>query len=93
MRKDLSLNAELEDLVAFDENASDKDVLQMLYYDMNPEQKLLYDYMNGEHGKQAILKPSGKPDFNAIARRMGITESKLQKLRKQIKKMIIDSGI
>ncbi len=93
IKKDLSLNAELEDLVSFDESASDKDLLNMVYYDMNPEQQLLYDYANGEHGKQAILKPSGIPDYSAIARKMNLPEQKVQKLRKQLKKMILESGV
>jgi DNA-directed RNA polymerase sigma subunit (sigma70/sigma32) len=93
IRKDLSLNADLEELTQFDENATDEDVMHMLYYDMNPQQKLLYDYTNGKHGKQAILKPSGKPDFNAIARKMGISNDQVQKIRKQLVKMIIDSKV
>lgn len=93
IRKDLSLNAELEDLTAFDEFAGDKDILNMVYYDMNHEQQLLYDYLNGEHGKTQIMKPSGQPDYKAIAKKIGIPEARVQKIRKQIRKMIVDIGL
>ena len=65
----------------------------MVYYDMNPEQQLVYDYLNGEHGKERLAKPSGQPDFRAIARRAGISENKVQKIRKQLRKMILDMGL
>jgi len=66
------------------------DLLQMVYYDMNPKQQLLYDYVAGAHGKEAILKPSGQADYRAIARKLKMPESQVQKLRKQLKKMIQD---
>ena len=84
VKRDLSLNAQLEDMVMYDEFASADDLLDMAYYDMNPKQQLLYDYVSGKHGKEAILKPSGQPDFKAIARKMNLPDSQIQKLRKQV---------
>jgi len=93
IRKDLSLNTQLEDLTASDEFAGDRDVLNMVYYDMNSDQQNLYDYLNGEHGKERLAKPSGQPDYKAIGKKLRMSEAKVQKTRKQIRKMIIDMGL
>lgn len=86
IRKDISLNADLEDLIAFDDMAAEKATLAMHYYDMSPEEQLLFDYAIGAHGKTAITKKSGMPDYKEIAKKMGISEAQVGALRKKLVK-------
>jgi DNA-directed RNA polymerase specialized sigma subunit len=88
VKKDLSLNQELEDLVTFQEISGDEAEIAMHYYDMNPQQQLVFDYATGRHGKPAILKPSGQVDWKALSLRVGLSEAQVQKLRKQITKTL-----
>lgn len=84
-RRDLSLNAELENIATFDENAADNAELAMHYYDMAPDEQVVFDYMSGLHGKPAILKPNQKEaDWKRIAQVSGMSESKVQKIRKRL---------
>lgn len=87
-RRDLSLNAELEEMNVTDTFSADEELIAMHYYDMNPEQQLVFDYATGRHGKQAILRPNGTADFRAIAQKLNMAESKVQKLRNQIIRMV-----
>jgi DNA-directed RNA polymerase specialized sigma subunit len=89
LRKDLSLNSDLENMVTFDEIAAvDDPIIQMHYYDMGPEEQNLFDYARGSHGKKKIAKPNGEPDWKEIARTMNISESKVNKLRQKIVKRV-----
>jgi len=87
-KKDLSLNSTLEDAVTHDDDAKGMATLEMHYYDMSKEQQTFYDYATGEHGKQIMIKPSGKIDYNRIANAMGITLPRLHKIQAQIKQMV-----
>lgn len=84
LRKDLSLNADLEDLATTGEEDIQKSREAMLYYDLGPEAQLVYDCARGAHGKNAITKPNGKPDWGAIGNRLNMSETKVQRLRTQI---------
>lgn len=92
VRKDLSLNADLEDYATAGELDSDEEMLAMVYYDLPPEAQLLFDYSQGKHGKKAILKPNGKPDYKRIAQKISMSETKVQKLRKTIARQIPSIG-
>ena len=84
-RRDLSLNAELENVATFDEGSADEAELAMHYYDMSPEEQLVFDHTSGLHGKQKILKKNQKEaDWKEIARVTGLSESKVQKIRKKL---------
>lgn len=88
-RKDLSLNQELEDLNIYDDDSAGKDVLAMYYYDMAPEEQVIYDYATGSHGKEAILKANKTDaDYRAIARKAGIPESKVLKIRNKLARKV-----
>lgn len=83
-RQDLSLNAETEHLTAADYGTTDYDELSMHYYDMTPDEQNVFDYVGGFHGRPAILKSSGEPDYNRIGRLTGLPPTKVQKIRKTI---------
>jgi DNA-directed RNA polymerase sigma subunit (sigma70/sigma32) len=84
-RKDLSLNQELEDLAYFDDFSAEKAELSMHYFDMDPEEQLVYEHIEGLNGKKALLKKNGvDADWEAIARETGMPLSKVQKIRKRL---------
>lgn len=86
IKKTLSLNEQLEDLVTFQDISEDEAEMAMLYYDLSPEQQLVFDYASGTHGKQAILKANRNVDWERIARTIGISLHKVQKARDHIVK-------
>jgi DNA-directed RNA polymerase specialized sigma subunit len=83
IQKDLSLDG-MEDH-SFDETPKEREVLQFLYYDLNPEQQVIYDYMFGMHGKPRLVKKNEKINFDEIARRSGFSSSKARALFNQVK--------
>ena len=87
-KKDLSLNSTVEDAATSDDFAGDLAILNMHYYDMNPEQQTLYNYVSDKTGTGEMLKPSGTVDWNKIAAKMGIPLQRVNKIRKQIKQMV-----
>jgi DNA-directed RNA polymerase specialized sigma subunit len=84
IRKDLSLNADLEDLVSFDDLSAEKATLSMHYYDLNPEEQQVFDYGTGDHGKPKIVKPNGNADYKRIGAMMNIPESRAKRLGVQM---------
>ncbi len=84
LRKDLSLNAELDDLTLSGDTAAVSDLEYIIYYDLPPDAQVVYDYARGLHGKRAILKANGTPDYNRIAQKVGMSISKVSKIRKTI---------
>ena len=88
-RKDLSLNTQLEDLASFDDFSAEKAELSMHYYDMDPEEQLVYEHIEGLNGKRPLLKRNGvEADWEAIARETGMSSSKVQKVRKRLMKRL-----
>lgn len=88
-RKDLSLNAELEDLNTFDDFSAEQDELAMYYYDMNADEQNVFDYATGLHGKDPIVKKNQRDaDWPEIARKLNMPLSKVQKIRKKFIKML-----
>jgi len=89
VRKDLSLNHELEDLAAFDDYSAEHAELSMFYHDMDPEEQVVYEHIEGINGKNAILKKNGRDaDWAGIAKEIGMLESKVEKIRKRLLKRI-----
>lgn len=86
--KDYSLSGEIEDFSAVDDDSLNLDVLNAVYYDLTPDQKIYFDYVTGKHGQQAVRKHTGAVDQNAIARKMGKTPREVQKIRGEIVKML-----
>jgi DNA-directed RNA polymerase specialized sigma subunit len=87
-RRDLSLNEELEDLVTFKDVSTEQAELAMVYHDLSPRQQLIFDYASGAHGKPALKKPSGKVDWIAVARQVGISDQQLKRERDKIVKQM-----
>lgn len=89
IRKNLSFTAELENVAGMESDATEREMLSMLYYDMNPEQQLIWEHISHFQGTP-ILKPGGMPDYPAIARKTKIPLARVQRIRGEIFKMIKD---
>lgn len=78
IRKDFSMSGLEEEIVA--ETPKEEEILSFLYYDLTNEEKVVYDYIFGKHGKQRLVKRNGKIDFETIAARTGFSTSKVRSL-------------
>lgn len=85
LRKDLSLTAMLDEEVLSNKFQED-DILYAVYYDLPPEAQLVLDHIEGLHGKRKISTALGKPDWSGIAQELGMSISKIQRMKKIIAK-------
>ena len=83
IQKDLSLSNLEEQVIV--ESPKEEEALAFLYYEIGNEEKVVYDYVFGKHGKIRAIKPNGKIDFAKIARSAGMSESKVRSLFSKIK--------
>lgn len=91
LRKDLALDGGVEEHAIF-EGSMDEDILDSLYYELNPEEQLVYDYLYGKHGRPRMVKANKKVDFDGIGARTGFSPSKVRavivRLRPKLKKAL-----
>lgn len=79
LTKDLALDLGAEEHGVF-ESSIDEEILDYVYYELNSEEQLMYDYVFGKHGKPKMVKPTGKIDFDRISQRAGFSSSKARAL-------------
>lgn len=79
VRKDLALGEGTEE-VPFFESSADEEILEYVYFELGPQEKVVYDYIFGKHGKPKMIKANGKIDFDRIASNMGVSSSKARSL-------------
>lgn len=79
IKKDLALDYTTEDK-GFFESSIDEEILEYVYYDLNPEEQLVYDYVFGKNGKRKMIKLNNKIDFEGISREVGFSASKVRAL-------------
>lgn len=84
IRKDLSMSGGLEEVGVF-ETPVEEETLDFMYYDLGPEEKLVFEYITGKYGKQKMVKSTGKIDFDGIASRTGFSSSKVRAIHGKIK--------
>lgn len=91
IHKDLSLAEGVEESVTFTSDA-DEEILQYIYYELTPEEQLVYDYIFGKHGKPRYVKANQKVDFERISKTLGFSTSKTRtifvKIRDKLKKAL-----
>jgi DNA-directed RNA polymerase specialized sigma subunit len=75
--KDLAIGEGTEE-VAFAEGSRDEERANYAYYDCSSEEKVVFEYLFGKYGKPRLVKANNKPDFEAIAQRMGVSPSKVR---------------
>lgn len=85
LRKDLSMG-EGTDEVSITEGSKEEEFLNYLYYELNPEEKVVYEYITGHFGKPRMVKGNNKIDYAGIAQKMGVSESKIRLLHSNIRK-------
>jgi hypothetical protein len=83
IQKDLSTDG-LEDEIST-ETPREAEILTYIYQELNNDQRIVYDYMLGKHGKPRLGKPNGKIDFEGISARTGFSQSKVRMMHAQIK--------
>lgn len=85
VHKDLALEEGTEQHAMYQSDKTEE-LLDFVYYDISNEQKLVYDYIFGTHGKPKLTKSGGKRvDFDRIARQMGVSTSKVRSLHSKIR--------
>lgn len=80
IRGDFMAVGDLQNIKAYESNPA-FDRIRFAYYDLTPEEQIIYDYTSGEHGKPR-LKPG------EIARVMGISNSKVSSIKNNIAKKL-----
>jgi DNA-directed RNA polymerase specialized sigma subunit len=83
VHKDLSTSGLEEEIIT--ESPREEEILSHLYYDLNTDQQIVYDYVFGKHGKARLGKASGKIDFEGIAMRTGFSQSKVRAVFGQVR--------
>ena len=83
IQKDLSSAGLEEEIIT--EDPRELEVLSYLYFELTNDQKVVYDYIFGKHGKPRMVKANNKIDFDGIATRSGFSASKVRMLHSQIK--------
>ena len=78
IRKDFSMSGLENEIVA--ETPREEEILHNLYYDLENEERIVFEYIMGKHGKPRLVKRNGKIDFDAIAGRTGFSSSKVRSL-------------
>ena len=84
VRKDLSMSDGMGE-VAFEEGTSEEEFANYIYFELNPEEKVVYEYITGHFGKPKLVKKNNTIDYAAIAQRMGVSESKIRTLHNAIR--------
>ena len=84
LRKDLAMEAGTDE-VAYSEGTKEEEFLNYLYYELGPEEKVVYEYITGHMGKPKLSKKNNKIDYTAIAKKMNMSESKVRILHNNIR--------
>jgi DNA-directed RNA polymerase specialized sigma subunit len=79
LRKDLSMG-EGQQEVAFYRSNKDEEILDYIYHDLGNEERVVYEYVYGKHGKPMMKKNNGRVDFAGISSRVGFSESKVRSI-------------
>lgn len=87
LRKDLAVGEGTEE-VPFFESPKEEEVLNYLYFDLSPEEKVVYEYIFGKYGRQRMMKANNKIDFDGIARQTKMSTTKIRSLYDNIRKKL-----
>ncbi|KKN98647.1 hypothetical protein LCGC14_0147590 [marine sediment metagenome] len=76
IRADITGGEETGAVTTF-ERSKDSDILKLIYYELTPEEKLVYEYTLGAHGKQEL-------GTTAIAKQLNMAAAKVSRIKKKI---------
>jgi len=77
LQKEMAMDLGAEEHGVF-ESSVDDEILDYIYYELNPEEQLVYSYVFGKHGKPRMVKANKKVDFEGIAKKVGFSASKVR---------------
>lgn len=75
VHKDLAMAEGVEEQITF-EGSADEETLDSLYFELSPEEQVVFDYVFGKHGKPKLMKANKRVDYNEVAMRAGFSSSK-----------------
>lgn len=91
LQKEMAMDLGAEEHGVF-ESSVDDEILDYIYYELNPEEQLVYSYVFGKHGKPRMVKANKKVDFEGIAKKVGFSASKVRgiwtKVRLKVEKAL-----
>jgi DNA-directed RNA polymerase specialized sigma subunit len=94
LRRDLALDTGSEEH-SFFESSIDDEILNYTYYELGPQEKLVFEHIYGRNGRRAMVKsrPNGKNivDFAGIARATSLSESKVRSLVLNIRSKLTEA--
>jgi len=76
IRKDIAPTDVMSDF-GFIQSDPSKEILNYIYYELSPQEQIVYDYSIGSHGKP-------KRQGAQIAAKLGVSQSKVSQIRKEI---------
>jgi RNA polymerase sigma factor (sigma-70 family) len=86
-RKDLIASQNLEpDTLPEIESMKDRQVLRYIYQDLTPDERVVFEYSIGMNGKPKL-------SAGAIARKMGISQPKVSRIRRKIDRKLRERGV
>ncbi len=59
------------------------DIAENLYFNLSQEEKNVFDYITGSHGKPCLQR-NGKIDYSAISKNTGLSETRVTSIRNKI---------
>ncbi len=83
--KDLAIGEGTEE-TAFFESSVEAEKFEHLYYDLKPEEKVVFEYIQGINGKPKCVKSNNKINFERIANLTNLSASRVRTIYSQIKK-------
>ena len=84
IRKDLAMADGTEER-SFEEGSKEDEMATYIYYELNPEEKVVYEYIMGMYGRPRMVKGNNVIDYPGIASRMGVSESKVRTIHNGIR--------
>jgi hypothetical protein len=87
LRSDLMASPTLENSYQSFENSLDERKATEVYYELNGTEQVAFDYATGRHGKPRIQTSTGRTDWNAIAKKLRLTDNDVRRIRAHITKL------
>jgi DNA-directed RNA polymerase sigma subunit (sigma70/sigma32) len=87
LRSDLMSSPTLENAYTSFEDSHDERRATEVYYDLNGTEQTVFDYATGRHGKLRMTTPTNRTDWNAIAKKLHLTDNDIRRIRTRIIKL------
>ena len=78
LRKDLGLETSFGEM-SFNESDPNADILNYIYYELTPDEQIVYDYLAGMHGKPTLKMSAVAKKLNKTIRQVGLIKNRIKK--------------